>query len=383
VLISLFRIRLMPQIPGRAMEGDEVGLQLTLWNKGWLPRFICKAEIVLFGVGSVWDEQAKKRGKAARLQMFHRFSAGSSIFDSQTYEMNGAILRSGRQRIRRTLELSHRGEIRIKCLKLYLADPLGIFSIPKKYPVEETLLVRVKPCAGEQFSPFTGGGGHLDTQMHVGETGELSEFGGTRLYREGDELRHIHWPTVARRGELYVREYTQTAADSVMLLCLRNPEKYGTPEWKTPPSGEFLLRSLATSAIEFFNRRIHVTFGTNIGEGGGFSIGYSSSALQRFHCLISAFDWEEQHYAPLESLRNIIPPGQEQSGVIVFCIDEPSSDYLSGLPSLMRIASNRFLVVTTRVSLSTDSPDVPEGMRLLECENEDAEEFFRKLSTAV
>jgi uncharacterized protein (DUF58 family) len=47
---------------------------------------------------------------------------------------------------------------------------------------------------------------------------------GVRDYRDGDSLRHVHWRSTARRGQLVIREYESSAQEaSVLLLDTRRP----------------------------------------------------------------------------------------------------------------------------------------------------------------
>ncbi|MDA1044961.1 MAG: DUF58 domain-containing protein [Verrucomicrobia bacterium] len=43
---------------------------------------------------------------------------------------------------------------------------------------------------------------------------------GIREYRRGDEVRHIHWPSVAKVGEWVVREYEQEKRTRILLNLL-------------------------------------------------------------------------------------------------------------------------------------------------------------------
>jgi uncharacterized protein (DUF58 family) len=45
-----------------------------------------------------------------------------------------------------------------------------------------------------------------------------AEFLGLRPYRPGDSLRHVHWRTTARRGELMVREYEDWPNDDLTIV---------------------------------------------------------------------------------------------------------------------------------------------------------------------
>lgn len=56
------------------------------------------------------------------------------------------------------------------------------------------------------------------TLQEVASKGAGSEFYGVREYRAGDPLRHVHWRTTARRGELVVREFERETGAPLVLL---------------------------------------------------------------------------------------------------------------------------------------------------------------------
>jgi uncharacterized protein (DUF58 family) len=58
-----------------------------------------------------------------------------------------------------------------------------------------------------------------------------AEFHGLRPYRPGDSLRHLHWRTTARRGELMVREYEDWPNDdlTIVLEARREPGEGDDP----------------------------------------------------------------------------------------------------------------------------------------------------------
>lgn len=56
------------------------------------------------------------------------------------------------------------------------------------------------------------------TLQEVSSKGDGTEFYGVREYRAGDPLRHVHWKTTARRGELAVREFEREVGAPLVLL---------------------------------------------------------------------------------------------------------------------------------------------------------------------
>ncbi len=379
VAICRWRISLELQAPSRTVEGESVEVMLLLYTRGVVPRFVTHSEVQISEPATGYDVA---KGRSRQVRMFVREDGerrSTEKPEKTTVQMNGFILTRRRSRISRHLQLDHRGEVVLRSLKLYLSDPLGIFVLSKTFRINHTVLVRVRPAVGTALLSFPHGSGQLDTHMKLEESGEMLEYAGTRLYREGDELRHIHWPTVARTGELYVREYTPSAADSVIVLLWRNPRLETTDQWLQPPAGEFMIKTVAAAVIEFFNRRVHVNFGTNIGVHRELSIGYSPEALQRFHDMISALSWDESCNDGSQ-LGNLVYGRREQSVVLIFHVDAPDPPSLDLLPEVLRIARRRFLNVYAKESMTVNSePGVPTDMRVLQCDMESPESLFANL----
>ena len=82
-----------------------------------------------------------------------------------------------------------------------------------------------------ELSNFSLGSGNTEAGARgsLGQRGE--EFAGLREYRRGDDRRHIHWKSVARTGELFVKEFVlqaprrYTVALDLRRQGLRVPEK--------------------------------------------------------------------------------------------------------------------------------------------------------------
>jgi uncharacterized repeat protein (TIGR01451 family) len=108
-----------------------------------------------------------------------------------------------------TLGCSIRGAYELKWLQASSFFPSALVKWPRRAPGKDRLLVypRFTPLArfdvphGRNYQP-----GGIPIASSVGESTELA---GTREWREGDRMRDIHWPSLARTGRLVVKEYQE------------------------------------------------------------------------------------------------------------------------------------------------------------------------------
>lgn len=120
------------------------------------------------------------------------------------------------------LPTERRGQIDIGPMTTWITDPFGLASSSRTSAPDTQVLVL--PRIDEIAAPPLPGGSsafELDrTPNRVGATGD--EFASLRAYAIGDDLRKVHWPSSARRGELVVRnEYIPEHGESLVLLDVR------------------------------------------------------------------------------------------------------------------------------------------------------------------
>ena len=98
-------------------------------------------------------------------------------------------------------------------------DPLGIFTIKKRFSQHRSLLVYPTGLP----MPLIAAEGHQNagrpSSARVGQRGDDEGFYGTREYRLGDDLRRIHWRSSARHGSLVVAE-RETHLQPTVWICL-------------------------------------------------------------------------------------------------------------------------------------------------------------------
>jgi uncharacterized protein (DUF58 family) len=113
-----------------------------------------------------------------------------------------------RSRIEVPLTFARRGVYTLGPAEVRVADPFGLLRFARKD--WETLEVVVYPRVHElRGFPLRGGNVEAGTTGSRGRRGE--EFANLREYRRGDDRRHIHWKSLARTGELFVKEFSLQA----------------------------------------------------------------------------------------------------------------------------------------------------------------------------
>jgi uncharacterized protein (DUF58 family) len=113
-----------------------------------------------------------------------------------------------KSRIEVPLIFARRGVYTLGPAEIRVSDPFGILRFARKDWERTEVLVypRVHELRG---FPLRGGNVEAGTTGSRGRRGE--EFANLREYRRGDDRRHIHWKSLARTGELFVKEFSLQA----------------------------------------------------------------------------------------------------------------------------------------------------------------------------
>jgi uncharacterized protein (DUF58 family) len=132
------------------------------------------------------------------------------------YVLNG-IERGGIRELSYPLRSDLRGKFVIGPLEIRIADAFGLAEIGRSFSAHTTLVVTPKvvplPRAVVAGSWLGDGEGTTRAAAAAGEDDVIP-----RAYRDGDELRRVHWRSTARYGELMVRREEQRWRNRVMLL---------------------------------------------------------------------------------------------------------------------------------------------------------------------
>lgn len=125
----------------------------------------------------------------------------------------GARVRAGYR-----LTPTARGRFPLGPLRIEVPGPFGLSRIVRRFDARETLVVvpAVEDLtAADASAGATTGGTSLLRRVRRG----ADEFASMRAYQEGDDLRRIHWPSVARRGELMIRQDESSTRSRCVLFA--------------------------------------------------------------------------------------------------------------------------------------------------------------------
>lgn len=114
----------------------------------------------------------------------------------------------GRREVSYPVRSDVRGRYRIGPLTLRLTDPFGMCELHRAFTSCDTFTVtpQVQELPAVSLSGEWTGSGESRSRA-IASAGE--DDAGTREYRQGDDLRRVHWRSTARLGQLMVRSEEQ------------------------------------------------------------------------------------------------------------------------------------------------------------------------------
>lgn len=128
-----------------------------------------------------------------------------------------AMQRGRSRRLSYPIRAARRGRHLLGPIALQAQDALGMTHVDLILNAETEVVVRptVHPLGGARAAGSgLGIEGEVPHMMALHGAEDIS----IRAYRDGDDLRKVHWPATAHRGELMVRQEEQPARRSVTLL---------------------------------------------------------------------------------------------------------------------------------------------------------------------
>jgi uncharacterized protein (DUF58 family) len=181
------------------------------------------------------------------------------------------IERNGSRELSYTLRSDLRGKFEVGPLQLRVADSFGLVEIsrsfstrtdfvvtPMVYPLARTMISRAWANEGDGRSRLT---------ASVGEDDVIP-----RAYRDGDDMRRVHWRSTARYGELMVRREEQRRRNrATVFLDARMSAHLGSGP---NSSFEFAVSAAASVGVHLAQEgligRLITHDGTSLGAGMAF-----------------------------------------------------------------------------------------------------------------
>ncbi|NLF02312.1 MAG: DUF58 domain-containing protein [Anaerolineales bacterium] len=147
-------------------------------------------------------------------------------------------------------ECRQRGEYYLGPWEAITWDPFGLFAVVQRCRAYESLLVY--PSIARQL-PFPLPRGLTSGWAHISRRSQdpTVNVGGVRAYSPGDPRHQIHWPTTARRGRLYSKEFDQeTGGDVWLVVDLNQGAHSGSGERSTEELAITVASSVAALMLD-------------------------------------------------------------------------------------------------------------------------------------
>ena len=326
--------RLECVLPARATAGAPVPLRVRVGAQGAGP-----AEFLLH------FPRPLRWGSSIRFEPRERFLA-LGVDGEARAEVRFRAARRGRYQLMGPA-LRRTDPLRLACGDALTTPDQVLLVYPRFYHLESFAVP-----LGRRYQP---GGIPLSSS-----TGDAIEFVGTREYREGDPIRHIHWRSWARRGQPVVKEFQEEYFCRIAIVldtflpARPNPEEIEAFE---------AAISVVASIADYFSRSEYIVdilaAGPDIYEvSAGRSLAYLENILDVLACL------EPCYQAPFETIGPSLFGKLTQIATLVAVLqdwDQGRADFLRRVKALG--TSVRTIVVregATRLDWRSADPELGE-----------------------
>jgi uncharacterized protein (DUF58 family) len=158
---------------------------------------------------------------------------------------------------------SRRGVVTVGPLRVVRRDPLGLATVARAHG--DVALVWVYPKVHLLTAVPVGVVRSLDGRVDRVPHGTIT-FDTLREYVVGDELRHVHWRTTARIGELMVREHLDTSLPRLVVLLDDRLIAHPGAAGGTSDSFEAACEAAASIAVAAHREELPLTVQTVSGD---------------------------------------------------------------------------------------------------------------------
>lgn len=152
-----------------------------------------------------------------------------------------AMSKGQRTQLAMVVRPRHRGRQRIGPTRLSMTDPFGLLSVPFDGP-EAAQVIVVPPVHPLDAATARASGAGADGPPMPAHLADSQDDVAIRGYEIGDDLRRIHWPVTAHRGELMVRQESRPRARLTALVVdprmpLGTDERCAALDWAVEAMG--------------------------------------------------------------------------------------------------------------------------------------------------
>jgi uncharacterized protein (DUF58 family) len=137
------------------------------------------------------------------------------------------VKRSETRKIQEPVLFASRGLYELGPAELRTTDSFGLLRFKRRFGERTEIVVYPEVFELVGF-PLRGRSRDMGARGSFAQQGD--EFSGLREYRRGDDRRHIHWKSVARTGELIVKEFAQNAPQRHTVVLDLHCRGIGAPE---------------------------------------------------------------------------------------------------------------------------------------------------------
>lgn len=217
----------------------------------WLPtspsvELTLRPERTVAGQPVVARAEVSNRGRLALDAPIVRLPVGEISLFSRL----GRVRSGESEQVTLEVPATRRGVVSVGPARLITSDPLGLFR--RSAPLGRTIILWVRPrtvaLGGLGLSQLRDLEGAPSDRLSMSDLA----FHALREYVPGDDLRHVHWRSSARAGELLVRQYHDTRRSQLTVVLDTTAESYSsTDEFELAVSAAASL--LAAAALEEYD----------------------------------------------------------------------------------------------------------------------------------
>jgi uncharacterized protein (DUF58 family) len=294
-----------------------------------------------------------------RIENPSRFPTGVLLADDQIPYALGSPPRFILDRIppHRSVEVSYRirpelrGQFDIGPVRLRVGDPFGLCELRLPFTEVDPLLVTpaVEPLPVVPLTGKWAGAGTSVSRTRTHSPSGNDDFT-TRDYRQGDELRRVHWPATAKRGSLVVRcEEQPWHTQATVYLDTRASAHCGSG-----PSSSFEWAVAAAASI--CAHLDHRGYAVNVLTDGGFRFPPSPSGHQSTDALFTEFANVQPSATPSLHRMGALPGHGGAPGMIIAVLGALEVDDVNALRSVQPRRASSFALTINRESWHDATP---------------------------